>query len=595
MPNLPHKVEHIGAALRTRFFSLVPKVENPNRSNWTETQHDKDRLTRALAAYCLVHLCDLEDAESTACIIDGSNDGGIDALYFDNAQKKLFIVQSKYKTSSPAQDEVLKTINGFRALWDRNWAILGTVSGDTIDNLEEALETPGVQLELVFAYLGEHFNLHAQADLDALLEEKNAIQKIVMWQQYPAEDIHQWLVEEQQNTSVNTELVLENWAGVSSPQRAYYGLVTAEQLANLMRRHGKLLFERNIRHYLGSGRVNDSIVRTAHQNPTELFYLNNGITAIAHRVIQATGTRARCRFGLTTFSIVNGAQTVGAIASAFTNGANLSDAKVMMTIIEVPPDDTITGIKITRARNHQNQIHGVDFAALDPNQELIRQELASVQITYHYRPSAEARVYHEDALTIEDAALAIACLGFPIKTSLQIFRQPIQNNAVDFITTAKRQIGLLWNQSDKYYPELFPNGISGIHICRLVRIYRLIDGFLGGAEGSSRDYQRKMFFRHARYFIMAVIAHTEKELVYRPALNLSIEEKNQLSLKTDELAELVFQESAPFFAVRGYLSIFRNKTHTQGLADVVLSALAPARMPPAVSIPSPNSVESSNE
>ena len=46
------------------------------------------------------------------------------------------------------------------------------------------------------------------------------------------------------------------------------------------------------------------------------------------------------------------------------------------------------GVKITRARNHQNEVRGVHFAALNPNQERLRQELAVVGIKYHYRPSA---------------------------------------------------------------------------------------------------------------------------------------------------------------------------------------------------------------
>ncbi len=66
-----------------------------------------------------------------------------------------------------------------------------------------------------------------------------------------------------------------------------------------------------------------------------------------------------------------------------------------MTLIEIGNGADDIGLKITRARNHQNVVRGVDFAALDPNQERLRQELAVAGITYFYRPSAEARARNE--------------------------------------------------------------------------------------------------------------------------------------------------------------------------------------------------------
>lgn len=77
MPSREEKITQIEAALRRRFFTLVPKVIIPGREDWNEERHDIDRLSRALAAYTLVGLCNLDDTAAAGAITDGQNDGGI--------------------------------------------------------------------------------------------------------------------------------------------------------------------------------------------------------------------------------------------------------------------------------------------------------------------------------------------------------------------------------------------------------------------------------------------------------------------------------------------------------------------------------------
>ena len=123
MPTREEQVSQIETALRQRFFPALPKVETPGRASWIEEQHDADRLSRALAAYTLVGLCDIDDATAAGAITDGGNDGGVDALHFDRSSNRLLLVQSKFKRSgaAPSQAENLKTLNGIRALQARRF------------------------------------------------------------------------------------------------------------------------------------------------------------------------------------------------------------------------------------------------------------------------------------------------------------------------------------------------------------------------------------------------------------------------------------------------------------------------------------------
>jgi len=155
-----------------------------------------------------------------------------------------------------------------------------------------------------------------------------------------------WLVAEQTPTTVNAQVTLENWTCITTPRKAIYGQFSAASLVALVEQHGKALFERNIRHYLGSYGVNTAIETSVRRAPADFFYLNNGVTAVARTITPAAGLPERCSFGFTEFSIVNGAQTAGAIANAAARGEISPDAKVLITIIEIGEGADDIGLRL---------------------------------------------------------------------------------------------------------------------------------------------------------------------------------------------------------------------------------------------------------
>jgi hypothetical protein len=580
MPQREEQVAQVEAGLRQRFFSSLPKVITPERTDWTEEQHDLDRLSRGLAAFSLVGLCDVDDTTAAGAVTDGKDDGGIDALYFHRSANQLIFSQAKFKRggAAPSQAENLKTINGIKALQNRRFDEFSETFRNRLDEIEEALDTAGVQIVLVLAFLGENLSQHVINDLDALKVELNRLSPRMDWQAAGLEKVYGWMLEEQTPIVINTQIVLENWASVITPRKAVYGQISAASLSQLVTDNGKALFERNIRHYLGSVGVNTAIEETVRRRPGDFFYLNNGITAVAEAITPAVGTMERCPFALTNTSIVNGAQTAGAIANAAIAGEISPDAKVLITIVEIGAGNDDIGKRITRARNHQTAVRGVDFAALDPNQERLRQQMALAGITYHYRPSAEARARRDDAFTLEEAAVALACLSIPLMTTAETERLRAQRrrfqNGVEYVVTAKKEIGRLWEQDGTLYGNLFPPALTGLRVCRIVRIYRFIDQILAATEASENAYNRRMFFRHGRYFIMAFVAHRSRDVFGRAEFALSASDQTLLSRRTNEVAEAVYAQSQPLQAVKGYLAIFRNLTDTQPLADGVLQRLA---------------------
>ncbi|WP_426701666.1 AIPR family protein [Rhodanobacter sp. Col0626] len=581
MPTRPEMLVQLEAGLRSRFFASVPKITKTNRQGWAEDQHDLDRLSRALAAYTIVRCCRVDDAVAVGAITDGSDDHGLDALFFDRARGRLVCVQSKFKRTgaAPSQEEVQKTINGLRALRARRFNEFNEAVRNRLDEIEEALETPGIRIELHMSFLGDAMGPHAMDDLNGYAAELNPLSLLFEWHTSGLGVVYNWLALEQAAASVDDQVVLENWAGVNAPRKAVYGQIRAAALAGLVENHGQALFERNIRLYLGTVGVNAAITRTVREAPNDFFYLNNGITIVAESIAQAQGDQRQCTFALTNCSIVNGAQTAGAIATATLDGHLSQEAKLMVTIIEIGGAVGDLEQRITKARNHQNVVRGVDFAALDPNQERLRQELAAAGAIYFYRPSAEAFARRDGAFSLEDAAVALACLRFKARSATELLaaevaRRPRPSNAIDFVTTAKKEIGRLWDQGGVLYSQLFPADLSGVRMYRLVKIYRFIDQILAGSEGAESSYQRRMFFRHGRYFIMAFVAHRSADVIEKPQLELSVEEQALLSRRTNQLSELIYSTSEPLQGYKGYLGIFRNLTDAQPLADTVLQRLA---------------------
>lgn len=203
-------------------------------------------------------------------------------------------------------------------------------------------------LEVALVFLGENLGDHVTNDLNALQSEINTLSPRLNWNWHGLSKVYGWLISEQAPSTVTTDISLENWACISAPRKAVYGQVSAVTLAQLVNTHGKALFERNIRHYLGSVGVNTAIEETVRRKPGDFFYLNNGLTAVADIIAQAVGTSSRCNFRLTNVSIVNGAQTAGALATAAMVGTISPEAKLLITIIEIGPNPDDIGLRIPR-------------------------------------------------------------------------------------------------------------------------------------------------------------------------------------------------------------------------------------------------------
>jgi hypothetical protein len=99
---------------------------------------------------------------------------------------------------------------------------------------------------------------------------------------------------------------------------AYQTFVPGALVYKLFKAHGADLFSANVRDYLGSreadANINKSIKETAESHPENFWVYNNGITALVNDLTVAKKA-ANHTLTIRGISIVNGAQTTGAIGS----------------------------------------------------------------------------------------------------------------------------------------------------------------------------------------------------------------------------------------------------------------------------------------
>lgn len=548
-PNTHAKKTQIIEALKQDYFQMTA----PLQRNWTPEQHEKNRLSRSLAAFAIANLADLTPAQAANSIVNGENDNGIDAIYFDRMKKLLLLVQAK-AGNAPNMGDNKKFCDGIRDLVHQRFQKFNDGFARLQQDVEDALNTNGVKIVGCNIYLDESLSSHVITDLNQLKSELNQFDQRFEWQDLNISITHGWLTAKQAIAPVDVVLTLENWHCLDQPRRAFYGLVKASELASLYQQHNKSLFEKNIRYYLGAEDVNLAIAETVKDQPSELFYLNNGLTITCSVISLPSGHKQEStQFTLKDFSVVNGAQTVGAIASVYNASGSISaDAKLLVTIIEVGTETDNIGEKITGARNTQNAVRDVYFAALDSNQERLRQECMVSNIVYEYRPSAERS---QDAITIEQAAVALACFS----------------GDTEIVVAAKREISQLYK---RYYDILFSDGISGVTLCRYVRIFQYLDEIFSASENAATGQQKK-FYKHGRFFIIDILGRRYKPLLNKHEVYLSEDDKMQLSRIGLELAEVVYTVAESRFASdnKGYLAIFRNITDVKPLTSEVMQEL----------------------
>ena len=518
--------------------------------------------TRALAAFALIMTSGLEVSQASVHVTDGYHDMGIDAIYLDETQKKLFIIQSKWRSDgggSITQDEMSNFVQGIQRVLEEDLAGSNAkIMAKSID-IDVALTQMGYQIHAIFIHTGnQNANDYILRPISQLMGKTNdEISTILLFNEINFKDIYTFLANGQEQLGINIDdVILSNWGKVDVPFVSYYGTISAATVGEWYKNFGNALFAKNIRFYKGNTDVNEGMKKVLLQEPEKFYYYNNGIKLLCKsikRKAKDSTTNATGLFALEGVSLVNGAQTTGTIGSLFLdNPEQVSKAIVMIQIIDLSSVDTETATQITRLSNTQNRIENKDFAALDPEQDRLRTELTFAHYSYLYK-SGDKITNLEKQISFDEAIVALACL----------------NADISYTVIAKGNVGALSEDITKTpYKALMNRATNSYALLNSVLYMREVERCLQDKKEQANNNRERLVCIHANRFILHFILKDKEK---NENFNMSVIDKDNIRNSVISLLDVFVDRTTQFidelFPESYPANIFKNSTKCKKLEE----------------------------
>lgn len=499
MPNL--KMLRVQAKLDELFKSKIDLSDTPNPDEKINKYY-----TRSIAALALVIRCGIDYDIAAQSVTDGYHDMGIDAVYNDTTQKKLILVQSKWRkdgNGGVTQEEASTFVEGIKRIINLDFNGCNKKLTTKQQEISEAIRDMDYQIEVIFCHTGsQNIDTYALRPINELLGQVNEDDstELLVFVENKLQDIYEYLANGQNGDNiVLDDVLLSNWGVVEVPFRAYYGTIPVSAVGEWYNHYGNRLFAKNIRYYKGSTEVNQGIKDVLKNFPDKFFYYNNGVKILCKKITKkaaySTG-RDIGLFALEGVSLVNGAQTTGVIGTLFAeNPEIISEAKIFIQMIDLGDADEEQATKITRLSNTQNRIDGKDFASLDPNQERLRMELNLGGIQYLYKSGAKIEDTDRQ-ISLDETIISQAC----VLSDLSI------------VALVKRNVGALTENIEKApYKLLFNGATNSFSLYNGVQVLRSVESYIAQNEPGATG-RKRLVLVHGNRFLLHLILRQVKEM-----------------------------------------------------------------------------------
>ncbi len=329
---------------------------------------------------------------ATDALTDGPDDKKCDLVYTDIDNGYAVIAQGYC-----AEDETRPSAPANKAS-DLNTGISWLLNRD-LEDLPENLRSAADQL--ITALRNEQIDTLYLWYVHNLPESENVAQELATVQATAASGLARFHQQSEINIivkeigrntlemlykSLEAPIIVNDTIKVSVSDRYYISstdwtavatTVKLSWLKGLFQKYKMDLFSANVRGYLGSRKsdrnINNGIKNTAENDPAYFWIFNNGLTILVHD-FEPTGGSGECELALNGISIVNGAQTTGAIGN--TTSPLSESGAVPVRFVKSNNQDTIKRIIIFN--NSQNLHEAPDFRSNDPIQNRLRNEFGRI-------------------------------------------------------------------------------------------------------------------------------------------------------------------------------------------------------------------------
>ncbi|MFF5668436.1 AIPR family protein [Streptomyces griseofuscus] len=565
LQGLPVQVRQVRRALTNEFAGLLDLTDV---STAPQTHQETVFLTRALAAKAVQLVAGCTTGEAANAVTDGVDDNGIDAVLVASETAEIWLIQARWSDAGRARFDsagILRILNGLRRLVNLRYDRFNAKFDPLVDQLDAALKAPNCKIHLVLAAIGDtEISPESRDLLDEAASDFNQGQEVLDFRFLGAADFHSAVRRGVLAEPVSVTATLsEGWHMNPTPYQTYLGTVGADELASWYEEYGRRLFDQNVRYPLGLTSANRAVIDSLLNNPQEFWYFNNGVTVLCDSIRVSYFARRAVgqpvRLELVNARVVNGAQSVASVHYAYgLNPDAIMEARVSLRVIclDGAPDDLAQ--RITQATNTQNHVEPRDFAALDPQQGIIRQDFAlSLGKTYVLK-RGELEPAPAAGCTVAEAAFALAC-AYP-------------DAAV--VARVWKDSNVLWSQGPRgIYTQLFGGPPTALQIWRSVGLMRGVRDALAtlaaGLEGRDQVVADQADL---------LITHIAFQLTGNDGIDESGDEwdaRQQATLKRTEglLFALIEQLSAQYGQYALLTRIFRDEDSCRRLASSVLESL----------------------
>lgn len=536
-------MKHIRQALETRF---VPHIDKSDIRN-DDTYGRQQVISRALAAVALAHYSDISDDESARSVTDSYDDNGIDGIYYDKPSAILNLVQSKWSEKgegSLALGDAEKMLSGIEKLLREDYASFNKKISDRRDEIGSALRNADINIRIIVVHTGsQKISPNVKSCIDSFLSTQNDTGEIMSFHYMSQAEIHAAISKSIDNNSISLEILLRDWGYVKEPYLAFYGRVSASDVAAWWSAYKNKIFAKNIRKFINDSAINAQIQETLVREPEHFWYYNNGITLLCQSVqkkLLGGSDRGTAIVQCEGATVVNGAQTVGTIGRALATGVDgAADAMVMVRVLSLEgcPEGFVTSV--TKATNTQNRVQSRDFASLDPEQERIAREMLFEGRRYVYK-TGDDEPLRSEGCSIEEATIALACAARDLKLTVM----------------AKGQIGALWEDINRPpYKLIFNSSVTAETIWRRVRVLREVEEMLAIEAHKSSGVRMQVAIHGNRFVLRQVFRLIAEKLPQ----NLDEIVNNII----DEVVKVVNQILPDFYLAW----TFKNLTKCQNIED----------------------------
>jgi len=527
------------------------------KKNITEEELENIILSQSFMLFTLRNLTGESYIDLRGFITDGFHDNGIDAVYYSIAKNELYICQSKWIKKGVGgvdKGEILKFLKGIIDLLHLNFDDFNEKLKKHSTNIENAILTANIKIKIIIAYSGNSLSKENLKLITDKVDEFNDTEEVIFFQEYNIKNAYLNLKDSVDGEPINADIDLADWGHTSEPYKSFYGTMNCGQIAELLETSNRRIYSKNIRSFIGLTGINNEIVNTLTKEPENFFYLNNGIVLLCKEIRKSpynSGKRELGKFHLTDLTVVNGAQTVGAINFSFKKQPEkVNTAKVFVKIISLENTPENFDKNITIASNTQNKIEKRDFVSLDIQQKRLINEFFLSGLKYHTKRDDKELIKNYENYYFEEATISLAC----------------SKDDVDFSTYAKREIGKLWE--DQSYNQLFNDKLNIHFLIHLINIFREIEINTKQLPASER-----LICSHGLYLLTHLIYYNiGREKLINPKFDSRKYLRNEFKIDFKTYSVRLIQVYQNEFPNNKFpLSIFKNFRYCRSLKDSILS------------------------